>query len=54
MGMKICVAEDEYEYILAVAIHKVNIHDTTGGIKVLRDAFWKYPTVKIVVADKSY
>jgi len=53
-GIKAQLAEDEYCHILAVDIHKANIHDTKGWIKVMSDAFWKYPTIEIVVADKGY
>ena len=40
--------------MLAVDAHKANIHDTKEGIKVMGDAFQRYPSIKTIVADKGY
>ena len=41
-------------HILKVKVHKANIHDTKGGVKVMGDAFWKYPSIKTIVANNGY
>ena len=43
-GRKRHIVTDCDGYILKVKVHKANIHDTKGGVKVMGDAFWKYPS----------
>ena len=45
---------DEYGHILGIYIHKANIHNTIGGVKLMGDVFWKFRTIKNVVADNGY
>ena len=39
---------------LQLEIHKANIRHTKEMSTILSDAFWKYLTIKIIVADKGY
>ena len=40
--------------ILAVDIHKANIHDTKGGIFVIEKALHNYPSINACCADAGY
>lgn len=40
--------------ILAVDIHKANIHDTKGGIFVMEKALHNYPSINACCADAGY
>ncbi|MBR6012597.1 MAG: transposase, partial [Selenomonadaceae bacterium] len=40
--------------LLAVKVHKANLHDTKAGIFPAIQAYRKYPTIKKFCADKGY
>ena len=53
-GRKRYIVTDCDGHILKVKVHKANIHDTKGRVRVMGDAFWKYSSIKTIVADKGY
>ena len=53
-GRKRHIISDTLGNILAVVVHAANIHDTVGGIRVLKKAFQLYPNLKAVCGDEGY
>ncbi|MBQ7630144.1 MAG: transposase, partial [Selenomonadaceae bacterium] len=53
-GVKRQIVTDEIGCLLAVTIHKANLHDTKMGYWVTGLATFTYPTLKKICADGSY
>ena len=53
-GRKRHIVTDTLGNVLAVVVHAANIHDTVGGILVLRKAYALYPSLEGVCGDAGY
>ena len=53
-GIKRHIVTDIMGNILAVYIHKANIHDTKGGIFVMEKALHNYPSINACCSDAGY
>ena len=53
-GRKRHIVTDIMGNLLTVKVHAANIHDAVGGVDLMVDAFWKYPSLKGVCGDDAY
>ena len=53
-GRKRHIATDTLGCLLALKVHKANLHDTKSGIFTALEAYRKYPTIRKYCADSGY
>ena len=53
-GRKRHIVTDTLDYLLALKVHKANLHDTTSGIFTALEAYRKYPTIRKYCEDSGY
>ena len=53
-GRKRHIVTDTMGNLLKIKVHAANIHDTTAGGEVFKEALKKYPTIKGCGADEGY
>ena len=48
------IVTDTQGHLLHVRVHAANIHDTTAGCHIFKEALEKYPSLESVSADQGY